>query len=514
MSNGVVAVSELVDALGVAWTIHGLYPDPEQQPAFERAVADVAAQATSEPFTVAVGPGAFVIDGEELLTERESAERLAVRLFVHTVELLRFVEPPSERDVVRLFNILAREPEDVAESGGVTAAPSRDGVVAFAVVERSELGDHSSSEDVERDEEVQTVMAARVDPATFAQELMSQSGDDTETAGKAIHGRYHDVLGRVSPEDVAGREEVVQAFVESFFHIPDEAQVSVLEQFLANHENVDDRAFLDQFAGHELVRMSTRLDSQAMSLLMDYANVVTDPEADVRSGELLALLQDAPNAVDSARQMIANHLAERWGSMVEGSDPSGSPVHFSMPDERRYFFTVLDVFRDLLEIEDRDERFARLMRIWTGKVLSALRAREFRRAELWMRAVRDNPTFLEQRNSSVESALDSLVGPVMVEELVRYYTLLDDATPVMRFMSLFGGRLANPLIEHLATTEGASVRRVLIDMLGFVAAADPAPIVSRLGDTRWFLVRNLAVVLRKGWTQGSGRCVAQSSRAR
>ena len=101
MSNGVVAVSELVDALGVAWTIHGLYPDPEQQPAFERAVADVAAQATSEPFTVAVGPGAFVIDGEELLTERESAERLAVRLFVHTVELLRFVEPPSERDVVR-----------------------------------------------------------------------------------------------------------------------------------------------------------------------------------------------------------------------------------------------------------------------------------------------------------------------------------------------------------------------------------------------------------------------------
>jgi hypothetical protein len=354
MPNQGEKATQLVDALGVAWTIHGLYPDPEQQPAFERALADVPAE-HGEPFSVSVGPGAFVIDGEELHTERQAAERLAVRLFVHTVELLRFAEPPTERDVVRLFNILAREPQDVTDAGGVAAALARDGVTAFQVVERSELGDFGAGDEVERDDEVQEVMADGMDPAAFAGELMADVEDDPKLAGKAIHERYHDVIRRVRTDDVAGREEVVQAFVEVYFHLPEPVHVTVLEQFLANLESVDDRAFLDQFAGHELATMSTRLDTQAMSLLMEYANVVTDPEANSRSDELLALLQEAPTAVDSARQMIASHVADKWGSMVDGSDHVDSSIEFDMPEVARYFFTVLDVFRDLLEVEDRDE---------------------------------------------------------------------------------------------------------------------------------------------------------------
>lgn len=488
--------SQLIEALGAAWSIHGLYPDPEEQEAFVRAVNDVPTGDT-EPFTVAVGPGAFIVDGEEFRTERQAAERLAVRLFVHSVELLRFAEPPSTRDVVRFFNILAKEPEAVTDAGGVGAGLARDGVTAFQVVERSELGDYGGGEDIERDDEVSEVMAEGVDPATFAADLMAEAGDNPDHAAKAIHDRYHDVLGRVSTDDVAGREEVVQAFVEAYFHLPEEVQVPVVEAFLSNHENTADRAFLDQFAGHELARMSTRLDGQAMALLMDYANVVTDPEADARSGELLALIEEAPSAVDSARQAIASHMSDRFGSMVDGPGDGEPTYRFEVPDSTGYFFTVLEVFRDLLCVEDRDERFGRLMRIWSGKVLGSLRNGEFRRAELWMRAVRDNPTFPHSREAAVNAALDSLVGPEMIEQLARYYVGLEDRTPVLRLMALSGHRLADPLVDELAAAEVASVRRVLTEMLGIVAAGEPTRITSRLSDPRWYLVRNMAVALRR-----------------
>ena len=497
MADIELAESELVDALGVAWTVHGLYPDPENQPAFTRGIADVAQASDGEPFSVTVGPGAFIIDGEEFRTERQAAERLAVRLFIHKVELLRFVAAPAERDVVRLFNNLALEPDEVAAAGGIAAALARDGVTAFSVVERTELSDIGAEDEIERDGDVAAVMADGLDPAAFALELMALAGDEVELAGKEIRRRYHDVLDRVAPDDVVGREEVVQAFVEAYFHLPSQAQLSVFEEFLANHENLDDRAFLDQFAGHELANISTQLDTQAMSLLMDYATVGADRGADARSDQLMAVLSDVPASVDSARQLVASQMSQRWGSMVEASDDQKDSHTFEMPEGQRHFFTVLDVFRDLLEVEDRDDRFSRLTRIWSGKVVSALRNGEFKRAELWLRAVRDAPTFATDSAPMVEAALESLVSSTMVEQLARYYTALEDPTPVLRIMSIIGGRLIDPLVPELAESEDSAYRKTLVEMAAFIAAADPDSVTPHLNDPRWFLVRNIAVALRR-----------------
>ncbi len=496
MSATGAGASEIVDALGVAWTMYGLYPDPENQPAFARAIADVGECASNEMVSVSVGPGSFLIDGEEFRTERQAAERLAVRLFVHNVESMRIAETPSERDIIRLFDILSREPETVAMAGGVAAALARDGVTLFSVVERSDLGDMGEVDQLDRDDEVRAVMTDGHDPAAFAAELEGLGEGDPAAGAKLIHARYHDVLGRVAPDDTAGREAVVQAFVEAYFHLPELHQVAVLEIFLANLTEAADRAFLDQFAGHELARLSSRLDSQAMSLLMDYANIVTDPEADARSGELLALLEQAPEAVTSAREMIASRVTERFGDLVDSSD-AATPIEVEIPDQKFYFFTVLDVFRNLLTVESRDERFGRLMRIWSGKVVSAVRRGEFRRAELWLRAVLDNPTFPDDRRPAVEAALESLLRSSLVDQLVRYQAALEDPTPVIRVLSVIGSRLGDPLVDRLADAEEAAERRMLTQMVAFVAADDPAVVSARLSDPRWFLVRNLAVALRK-----------------
>lgn len=491
--------SEVVQALGVAWTIHGLYPDPEKQLAFKRAVDDVCTAAAGESLSVAIGPGSFIIGGEEFRTDRQAAERLATRFFVHNVDALRISELPSDRDVIRLFAVLGREPDVVAKAGGVEAALARDGVSAFTVIERAPLGDLGEGrDDVERDDAVSEVMAGGLDPESFAESLMEAADGDEQLVAKIIWEKYHDVLGRVAEEDIVGREEVVQAFVEAFFYLPDGAQVVVLERFLVDHKDLNDRAFLDQFAGHELANLSENLDTQAMALLMEYASVVTDPEADARSSELLQLLKQGPGVVSTARQKIASHLDDRYGALVRGSEDVGSDeVVVEMPDRRRYFYTVLDGFRDLLSVEDRDDRFGRLMRIWTGKVLSAVRRQDLRRAELWIRAVRDQPTYPDDRRAAVEAGFRSLCGQELLGHLVGFYSDMDDQEPIIRIMGILGIEVAPPMIELLAGADDAPTRRILTELISIVAAVDPGPVVAALEDERWFLVRNLAVALRR-----------------
>ena len=92
----------------------------------------------------------FVIDGEELRTERQAAERLAIRLYVYNVESLRVTSSASDRDVIHMFDILSREPDAVAAAGGVGAALARDGITAFSVIEPTDLGDRGPIDEVER----------------------------------------------------------------------------------------------------------------------------------------------------------------------------------------------------------------------------------------------------------------------------------------------------------------------------------------------------------------------------
>ena len=47
----------------------------------------------------------------------------------------------------------------------------------------------------------------------------------------------------------------------------------------------------------------------------------------------------------------------------------------------------------------------------------------------------------------------------------------------------------------MASEEDRARRRTLLDVLGREAARDPQPVIERLADERWFVVRNLAVVL-------------------
>ena len=100
-----------VEALATAWTVHSLYPDPDAQPAFRRAI-EALIEVVEPDMTIEVEGPRFLFEGDDVETEREGAERLARRCFVHHVESIRFEAAPTTIDVAKLFAALLNEHRD------------------------------------------------------------------------------------------------------------------------------------------------------------------------------------------------------------------------------------------------------------------------------------------------------------------------------------------------------------------------------------------------------------------
>ena len=485
-----------VEALGTAWTVHSLYPDPDIQPAFRRAV-ETLIEIIEPDMSIEVEGPRFLFDGDEVETEREGAERLARRCFVHHVESIRFDDTPTAVDVAKFFASLAKEEDSVRASGGIAAALRRDGIASMSVVQRTQLRTITEDETVDRDERVQSVIEQGSDPKEFAAALMEQAGDDPDRLAELFLDEYQKTLDLISEDDYSGREEVVKAFVEAFFHIPEPANLAIFAQFLDERESESERAFLDQFAGNELARLAPSLDPQGLALLLDYARVSTD-QADGRPEELLELLQGA-DAVQAAREVAAVSVHERLRDLA-GSEVDKSAfleaLRSEFPNPQHFFYHALEVFRGLLYAEDRDDRFRRLMRIWVGKVGTAVRRGQYRRAELWLRAVLDASTFPEHRRAEVDDSLAQISSSEIMSAVVQKATEGGEAAPAVRLLTALGTRAVNVLIDLLADEQDAARRRMLVDILSEVARDDPTPLTARLNDSRWFLVRNIVIVLR------------------
>ena len=179
-----------VEALGTAWTVHSLYPDPDIQPAFRRAI-ETLIEIIEPDMSIDVEGPRFLFDGDEVETEREGAERLARRCFVHHVESIRFDDTPTAVDVAKFFASLAKEEDSVRASGGIAAALRRDGIASMSVVQRTQLRTITEDETVDRDKRVQSVIEQGSDPKEFAAALMEQAGDDPDRLAElgGLHGQ-------------------------------------------------------------------------------------------------------------------------------------------------------------------------------------------------------------------------------------------------------------------------------------------------------------------------------------
>jgi hypothetical protein len=155
----------------------------------------------------------------------------------------------------------------------------------------------------------------------------------------------------------------------------------------------------------------------------------------------------------------------------------------------------IGVFRDLLRVEHRPDRFRRLLRIWSGKVGSGVRSGEFEIAGLWMRALGEAPVFAEEFASLVAEARKELSRPDLFDTLVK--GLVEAGTPgsAAPLLAAWGEPFVEYLVGHMVGDTPIVNRRHIVEFLGMAGRGDVRLLTAHLSDPRWFIVRNIATAV-------------------
>ncbi|MEE9298059.1 MAG: HEAT repeat domain-containing protein [Acidimicrobiia bacterium] len=168
-----------------------------------------------------------------------------------------------------------------------------------------------------------------------------------------------------------------------------------------------------------------------------------------------------------------------------------------LPDGPEDLVASIGVFRDLLRVEHRADRFRRLLRIWTGKVAGAVRAREYEKAGMWMRALASAPVFAEEFSHLVAEARRDLSGDELFSDLVTGLVETDSPVSAAPVLAAWGEPLVEYLIGQIVVEESIVNRRHIVEFLGMAGRGDARHLTARLADSRWFVVRNVATAIGK-----------------
>jgi len=153
------------------------------------------------------------------------------------------------------------------------------------------------------------------------------------------------------------------------------------------------------------------------------------------------------------------------------------------------------VLRDLLRIETRRPRFHRLLRVWVGKVTVAVRSGDLARAEAWMRGLVVAPTYPGEFADLVAEALDEVSDPQVLDELMVRLAAAEPPGTGAGLVAAWGERLARYLVQGMVVEEPPVNRRFLVEFLSWVGRDDVRLLAAFAADSRWFVVRNVAIAL-------------------
>jgi hypothetical protein len=152
------------------------------------------------------------------------------------------------------------------------------------------------------------------------------------------------------------------------------------------------------------------------------------------------------------------------------------------------------VFRDLLRIESRAPRFRRMLRVWAGKVTTAIRAGDPADAEAWFRGLVEDPTYPGAFADLVEDALDDVSRTEILDELMVVLAAAESGTG-SDLVAAWGDRIVHYMIDAMAADEPPVNRKHLVEYLGYAGREDVRLLASLVTDPRWFIARNLAIAL-------------------
>lgn len=481
-SDDQVRVAARVDALGVAWTTFRLYRDPRSIEAFRQAVA-VLGTAPEFPWLVEVRRDGFVWNRHPVPAPRRAVGRLAAEAFARGIGALGFTAPPVPDDVLALFEVIGGEPAR-AGTAPLQALAERDAGSVLLV----EHGTLVASPD--REEQP-------ADGRLVVEHAIYQAGQSperpVEEAGVGVEGfldRYLWEYGHfqegMDAEDLARHGEMTRAAIDSLSSLSREEQAALLARLLDRRHDPAFRTLLDQLSDDELARLADDLDAQAHPLLWEYLRIACDQGS--RSGHLLRRILEGGGQPGRLNERVERLLGGRDGG---ASGSAAARLAAQRPNGARHRQAGVDTLRTLLATPD-DECFGRLTALWSRKVTDALNGGDLPAARAWLAGIAPGsltPGRAELVGAQMVSLMHAgLLDTLMTESETGPAAGLDE---VAALVALAPG----VLIEQLANQPERERRRALVDALAAIARTDPVPLLQRLADGRWYLVRNLVIAL-------------------
>lgn len=247
-----------------------------------------------------------------------------------------------------------------------------------------------------------------------------------------------------------------------------------------------------------------------------FARTLTREPVDIQeAGGAQALLQEAGvssiwiNEIDlssvlSRKEEIESHRPEESfgdgdetspeAGMTEGALVAAAPA---LPETR----DLEELLRDLEQTES-DQHFAVLAQELQPALLAQLHdegAPLVIRALQLMRRYREDPKLSQSRRRTAQETLDALGREDLFDFLIYCLChnpeIRESRDRVLSLVAAFPGRIEEPLMRHLAGEGDAQARKVLGAALIRLGATAAPVLIGYLKDPRWFVVRNVMVIL-------------------
>lgn len=116
-----------------------------------------------------------------------------------------------------------------------------------------------------------------------------------------------------------------------------------------------------------------------------------------------------------------------------------------------------------------------------------------------LEAIAGDPRLAPEQKTRVEDAIARLAKPEDVRLIAQAMRTSAPGTPERaaadRLLELLGPRAVKPLVEQLAAEQDMAARKSLIDLLSGLAPRYIGEVGSHITDSRWYVVRNVVVIL-------------------
>lgn len=165
--------------------------------------------------------------------------------------------------------------------------------------------------------------------------------------------------------------------------------------------------------------------------------------------------------------------------------------------------TLLNILGAILTLERDDDEFAEMVRILCDFTQTLVLRGDFHHAvqimKFFRKLCRPEKKLSKERTGCLQMAIEQVGEPKQVQELesILNHWGTEETEPLFEYLRQLNPNATYPLVELLGHLTQMKIRRLVCEALTVVAKPNPEPLIQRLTDSRWFVVRNLIFILGK-----------------